>query len=567
MRPQTLSVFIEWATERRRDMANKSDQEAHQAFECLKNISSVSSSDEATLREHLLDNLIACPLEIPARISNVVDLALVLRHGLADSYILEQLKGGGVDMLCMDKDHVDVFCSIGGHLAILSLLNQLVNDKASQNAAAMLSEVYPMAFMLKLLGNVVDAMEYGASSNIYTPVVALFENYLDHEDVATTGNQTRSAANYSKLRPIEIDIAILAPSLLALCADDEDMVTSILDLIYRCAGPEDRSQEAPSRVAATTTTVRDVLAASNLLRLFTCGFSVSTSPGVDRLLPPFSLANTSKAVAILKKMSRTQGLRELLVRHGIVTTIRDLIQRLTNLDNGARVAEGVGPSIVAIETLINISCTFGLKQEVIRSGLIRIVLTWISGSSKTSEVFGLEAAISFLGCLSFFCEEGVFAILEASGLPILGEVLDVMLRHLPTNKTLSESQATALVAVTDVLKNLMLEPTARPMLLSTDIIAENLMGVMRSETIPKSARENALHTLKMVSAGEDTQESATAMNQELNQRGFLTTVNHFAAVEKREEAPKSNSFGFRSFGLVNPATLLGRCIAVTNNEG
>lgn len=185
-----------------------------------------------------------------------------------------------------------------------------------------------------------------------------------------------------------------------------------------------------------------------------------------------------------------------------------------------------------------------------------------------------EPALSCLGCLSFFCESGSAAVLACDGLDTIALAISAALAALevpdagiadpdanpdagvdagagagaapaaPATPTTagprppSSGSVMMLVAATDLLKNLMLVPEARPALLAIDGLAERLMTAISNAAVGETARTNALKTLRMVAAGVSDDFS---LRSELDARGFETAIQKCIALESGKSLSKPPS--------------------------
>lgn len=284
-------------------------------------------------------------------------------------------------------------------------------------------------------------------------------------------------------------------------------------------------------------------------------------------------------------------------------------------------------AVMSIEVMINLACLFENKQTLVDAGASSILVQCL----KLQDLAVQEATLACMGCLTFFFTPAADALLADGVLSSVAQVLATALPLVGVSAGAAEggtenSEAggasagggagakakATVVSATDLIKNLMLVPSARVAVLDAGRLAEHLMAcVGASAEVPTDARSAALQALRMMCEEEDldavdnatlpaegatastapvggsSAEAATAsaprpsqgasstfilpnmrrnVRSELDSRGFRDALMRCIAVEATAQRVKQTSLNINTVQPDNLAkiatSLLGTCVPI-----
>lgn len=318
----------------------------------------------------------------------------------------------------------------------------------------------------------------------------------------------------------------------------------------------------------------------------------STHRPLDDLGSAPSASTSKSALLCLRNLARDPAHRRLLADAGAIAVLLDLAAAPSNAsstmagegrapdDSSLPAATGSEEATLAVEVLINLACLFENKQKMVDAGALAVLVQCVETPNTHQDLAVQEAALSCMGCLTFFFEPAAALAVDVGVLPAIRQLLAAALPLLkpenggePASKswlvcssnpaeavvcsavsstqppakgeaagspdgsaapaepeakaaaprsrwkstaafsfapaavaakvdTPATKQAkAAVVSATDLVKNLMLLPSARIALLDAGLLAEQLMECIGMVEVPEDARNAAMQSLRMMCAG------------------------------------------------------------------
>ena len=384
----------------------------------------------------------------------------------------------------------------------------------------------------------------------------------------------------------------------------------------------------------------------------------STHRPLDGLGSAPSASTAKSALLCLRNLARDPAHRRLLADAGAIAVLLNLAAASPNVpsttagegrapdDASMPAATGSEEATLAVEVLINLACLFENKQKMVDAGALAVLVQCVETPNEHQDLAVQEAALSCMGCLTFFFEPAAALAVDVGVLPAILQLLAAALPLLkpenggePASKrwlvcssnpaeavvcsavsstqppakgeaagspggsaapaapeakaaapraqwkstaafsfapaavaakvdTPATKQAkAAVVSATDLVKNLMLLPSARIALLDAGLLAEQLMECIGLAEVPEDARNAAMQSLRMMCAGgaDDEDEEGEEIDGVGGGRGVVgaTASNAASSPATPEGAALAEAEAKAGGGVATTSAVAGTAVEIS----